>query len=784
VAQHIQLEEVVLHAVVFKVGGDGVAVGVVGRVLDGGEVLHIHVIRHDHQPAGVLAGGAADTHTAQGQPVQLRVGGRLALLLQIFLHHAEGGLFRQRADRTRTEHLGLAEHLDGVLVGAGLVFAGEVQVYIRHFAAAVAQERLKGDVKAVLDILRAADGAGLVRHIRAAAVAAVGDELRVLAVGATVVRRQGVDLRDSGHICHQAGADGASRAHQVAVLQAALHQLLGRHIDHVVLTQNALELHVQPIHDELGRLVAVQLVALGPDHVVKLLLGVLQPGWEQPARGQQFDFLDTVGDAPGIVDDHLVGGLLPQIGKLLQHLLRGLEVDGQGLVRVGELLAGQQDVTVNLVLRLLEMDIAGSADRLAQLLAQTDDGAVEVPQLLLRANVPLAEHEHIVADGLDLQIVVKRRNALQLRPVLVVGHGAKQLARLAGRADDQPLPVCHQLRFGDDGHAAEVLQVGGGDKLVQVLEAQLVLSQNDDVLGMTAALAAHGPQLQHLAVDLLQPVDAHLPLHAVKERNEHIAHHGRIVGSPVVVEGGQLQMLRHNVQLMLIQLRQQVLCQNETVDIGRVELQAGLAAAGPDKADVEFRVVRRQRAAMDKVQERGQRVLQLRRTRQHGIGDAGQADVLRRQPSLGIDKGLKTLGDLTILQHHRSDFGDGLVGHTQTGGLDVEADDLIGERLVLRAVDGNAVVQIIDKVALHAIEDLDLALTRVPCLGKRLHCAVVGDGNGWMSPGRRLLHHAAHICDGIHGTHLCVEMQLHALLGGVVPASLVVAAHDIQRIEL
>ena len=366
----------------------------------------------------------------------------------------------------------------------------------------------------------------------------------------------------------------------------------------------------------------------------------------------------------------------------------------------------------------------------------------------------------------------------------MVGHGAKQLARLAGRADDQPLPVCHQLRLGDDGYAAEVLQVGGGDKLVQVLEAQLVLSQNDDVLGMTAALAAHGPQLQHLAVDLLQPVDAHLPLHAVKERNEHIAHHGRIIGSPVVVEGGQLQMLRHNVQLMLIQLRQQVLGQNETVDIGRVELQAGLAAAGPDKADVEFRVVRRQRAAMDKVQERGQRVLQLRRTRQHGIGDAGQADVLRRQPSLGIDKGLKTLGDLTILQHHRSDFGDGLVGHAQTGGLDVEADDLIGERLVLRAVDGNAVVQIVDKVALHAIEDLDLALTRVPCLGKRLHCAVVGDGNGRVSPGRRLLHHAAHICDGIHGAHLCVEMQLHALLGGVVPASLVVAAHDIQRIEL
>ena len=98
----------------------------------------------------------------------------------------------------------------GVLVGAGLVFAGEVQVYIRHFAAAVAQERLKGDVKAVLDILRAADGTHLVRHIRAAAVAAVQNEFAVFALRTAVVGRQGVDLRNAGHISHQRRADGAS----------------------------------------------------------------------------------------------------------------------------------------------------------------------------------------------------------------------------------------------------------------------------------------------------------------------------------------------------------------------------------------------------------------------------------------------------------------------------------------------------------------------------------------------------------------------------------------------
>ena len=174
------------------------------------EVLHILVVRDHHQAAGVLAGGAADAHTAQGQAVFLRPAGHDAVLLQILLHEAVGSLFRQRTDGTRSEHLGLTEHFDGVTVSPGLIFAGEVQVDIRHLAAAEAQEGLKGDVKAVLDVLRTADGTDLIRHIRAAAVAAVQNEFAVFALRTAVVGRQGVDLRNAGHIGHQRRADGAS----------------------------------------------------------------------------------------------------------------------------------------------------------------------------------------------------------------------------------------------------------------------------------------------------------------------------------------------------------------------------------------------------------------------------------------------------------------------------------------------------------------------------------------------------------------------------------------------
>ena len=43
------------------------------------------------------------------------------------------------------------------------------------------------------------------------------------------------------------------------------------------------------------------------------------------------------------------------------------------------------------------------------------------------------------------------------------------------------------------------------------------------------------------------------------ERDQHVAHRGGVVTGPVVIEGGQVQMVRHNVQLVLAETWQQVL---------------------------------------------------------------------------------------------------------------------------------------------------------------------------------------------------------------------------------
>ena len=88
------------------------------------------------------------------------------------------------------------------------------------------------------------------------------------------------------------------------------------------------------------------------------------------------------------------------------------------------------------------------------------------------------------------------------------------------------------------------------------------------MLGETVGAVSLGAQGEHHIVDLLQTVDVVLIPHLLKKRDQHIAHRGGIVGGAVVVKDREIQVLRHNVQLMLLQLRQQVLAQDQRVNAG------------------------------------------------------------------------------------------------------------------------------------------------------------------------------------------------------------------------
>lgn len=95
----------------------------------------------------------------------------------------------------------------------------------------------------------------------------------------------------------------------------------------------------------------------------------------------------------------------------------------------------------------------------------------------------LSEHKAVVADGLNLQIIIKTGDLTQLVPRAAVDHGAEKLARLAGAAQKQALAVLDQDAFGDARFFIKIFQMGLGDQLIQILKPRLVLHQNNLVIG-------------------------------------------------------------------------------------------------------------------------------------------------------------------------------------------------------------------------------------------------------------------------------------------------------------
>ena len=202
VAQLVQLEQGVVEVLELEVSGQQAARHIVRRVLDGAEVIDLIGIRHDDHAAGMLAGGTLDAGTAQRQAVLFRVVDRSPPLIQILFDVTVGRLVLNTGDGAGLEHVGLAEQLFRVAVDVGLILAREVQVNIRLLVAVETKEGLERDVVAVHQHPGTAVGAVLVGQVEAVVHAAIGDELAVLALGAAVVGRQTVDLRDSGEVGH------------------------------------------------------------------------------------------------------------------------------------------------------------------------------------------------------------------------------------------------------------------------------------------------------------------------------------------------------------------------------------------------------------------------------------------------------------------------------------------------------------------------------------------------------------------------------------------------------
>ena len=124
VAEVVELEDGIVKRMEVKVSSAMNGIRVISRMLNGSEILGIHIVRNDNHAAGMLACGALYAHAAESQAVNLRFG-QIGFIRELhpFLDKAESGLFGDGADCSRLENLGFAEELLSISVRIELIFA-------------------------------------------------------------------------------------------------------------------------------------------------------------------------------------------------------------------------------------------------------------------------------------------------------------------------------------------------------------------------------------------------------------------------------------------------------------------------------------------------------------------------------------------------------------------------------------------------------------------------------------------------------------------------------------
>ena len=378
----------------------------------------------------------------------------------------------------------LAEEGFGIAMRAGLILIGKVQVDIRGFVPLKAQEGLEGNVVAIPLHFSTAVGAVFIRQVKAGTYAAIGDKLAVFAVGAAVMRRQRVDLGNTGHTSHQGRTNASPAAHLIAVLHRFLHQLLGNHVKHCKAVFNdAVQLGFQPLLHQFRQGVAVQLFGVAPGDFLKLFLTSGDGGGIGAFGDRPHIRRDHIRNLVGVFDHHLPGGLLPQISKLIQHLPSGVEVQGGLIGSVLKALTGHEDFPKNGVGGVQKVDVAGGNHWLVQGFAQVHHRAVVIPDDILIFHPSGAHQIGVVPHRLDFQVIVVGCDFHQLFPGHPADDGLVQFPGFAGAAQQQPFPVLIQHRLGNPRLFIEIVQVREADEPVQVFQPHAVLHQDNLVIG-------------------------------------------------------------------------------------------------------------------------------------------------------------------------------------------------------------------------------------------------------------------------------------------------------------
>ena len=424
-SENIQFQEVVVNLVIIKVRRDRVFI--LGRVLNRCKCVNLLSVGQNDDTARMLPGRFPDADTAIRQALDLRRPFFLPMILKVPEHITVRILVRHTRHRSGSKRLPCAEDYLRIMVRFRLILSGEVQVNIRLLVSFEAKEGLKRDVKAKLLKLCPALRTVFIRHIAAGHTVVLPDfrriKVHIVAFRTEVMRMQGVDLRDAGHVGDKGRPDRSARPDQIPVRHRLPYQLLGNDVhDGKSIGDDGVQLLLQAVLHHLRKVVAVDLMCPVVADLRQHFIRVRDDG-RTLVRPDRRELLHHVRNPVGVCDDDLVRLLLPQILELLQHLLRRAQIQRRLVVRLRILkIHILKNPPVDLILRVQEMDVAGRTHGLAVLLSERDNPTVVVFQILdglrLISEVSILVifrngQKHVVADRLDFQIVIEIHNPLQ-----------------------------------------------------------------------------------------------------------------------------------------------------------------------------------------------------------------------------------------------------------------------------------------------------------------------------------------------------------------------------------
>ncbi|MMZ60317.1 hypothetical protein D1872_224000 [compost metagenome] len=224
-AQNIKLEQIGIEGMIIKVSRHPFRVCIISRILDWRNIFNLNVIRNYDYTARMLPRTALHSGTAGCKTIQLSSAPMLLMFFFIFLRKAECRLLGDSTYCTRTEHIFLAKHNLGEIVGLRLIFTGKVKIDIGHLIPLKTKKGFKRNILSFSFKLMATIWTILIRQVKSARNAAVLEPFTMFAfrVQTNVMSRQRVNLGYAEEGCHYRGTYRTPGADQISVLIGLFH---------------------------------------------------------------------------------------------------------------------------------------------------------------------------------------------------------------------------------------------------------------------------------------------------------------------------------------------------------------------------------------------------------------------------------------------------------------------------------------------------------------------------------------------------------------------------------